>query len=151
MDFVMKQERLFPVGRLDRNTTGVLLMTNDGELAYRLTHPKYQIERVYDVGLDKRLSVAHAKQIADGVELEDGFTGPCEVFMDLKDNTKAAIILHEGKNREVRRIFEHLNYEVRKLERKEFAGLNVKGLTRGEYRHLTRQELLALRALVKLK
>lgn len=146
LDIVRKDDRIFPVGRLDRNTTGVLLLTNDGELAYRLTHPKFEIEKTYKVKLDQELRSNHAKLISEGLTLDNGDeTGPCEVTINPEDPTKVIITIHEGKNREIRRIFEQLGYEVKQLERKFFAGLSAKGLTTGDYRHLTRPEVFALK------
>ncbi|MFN4769177.1 MAG: pseudouridine synthase [Candidatus Kapaibacterium sp.] len=145
MDLIPLKQRLYPVGRLDRNTTGALIITNDGELATRLMHPKYEIEREYVVGLDKRLTTEHAKSVANGVTLDDGTTGPAEVLINPEDRTEVRIILREGKNREVRRIFEHFGYEVVRLHRVRYAHVTVSGLSRGEYRHLSRDEVRALR------
>jgi 23S rRNA pseudouridine2605 synthase len=150
MDLIPLKQRLYPVGRLDRNTTGALIITNDGELATRLMHPRYEIEREYVVGLDKRLTSEHAKSIANGVTLEDGTTGPAEVLINPEDRTEVHIILREGKNREVRRLFEHFGYEVLRLHRVRYAHVTVSGLSRGEYRHLTRDEVRALRKRVKI-
>lgn len=150
MDIVKKDARIYPVGRLDRNTTGVILLTNDGELAHRLTHPSYEIERIYNVKLDKPLQFGDAKQISEGVELEDGKTSPCNVSINPLDPTKIILTLTEGRNREVRRIFEEVGYIVKQLERKYFAGLSVKGLGRGDYRHLTKYEIIDLKNQVKL-
>ncbi|GIV53786.1 MAG: hypothetical protein KatS3mg039_0304 [Candidatus Kapaibacterium sp.] len=150
LDLVPLKTRLYPVGRLDRNTTGVLLLTNDGELAARLTHPRYGVEREYIVGLDKPLEPRHAAQIARGVELDGEKTGPAEVLISPEDARQVSIILREGKNREVRRLFEHVGYEVRKLHRSRYGIITVRGLSRGEYRHLSRQEVVALRQLVGL-
>lgn len=142
--------RLYPVGRLDRNTTGVILITNDGDLAYRLTHPSYRIERVYRVLLDKSLKASDAEAIARGVDLDGELSAPCEVLIDPKDHTLVLITLFEGKNHEVKRLFEKFGYTVKQLERKSFAGLEVMKLKRGEWRHLNRQEMLKLRKLVNL-
>jgi 23S rRNA pseudouridine2605 synthase len=150
MDIVKRRERVYPVGRLDRNTTGVLLLTNDGELAHRLIHPSYQIEKLYNATLDKKLNFDHAKKIAEGVQLEDGKTAPCFVFIEPTDNTKVTLVLKEGKYREIRRIFEHFGYDVKKLDRKEFAGLSNKGMKRGDYRFLTTKEINELKKKVKL-
>lgn len=150
LDIVKKQTRIFPVGRLDRNTTGAILLTNDGELAHRLTHPSYEIERIYIVKLDSEIKFEDAKSISLGVELEDGPTQPCEIDVNPNDKTKLIITLKEGKNREVRRLFEHFGYEVKQLSRKIFAGLSISGLKVGEYRHLTRGEVRKLKKLVKL-
>ena len=150
LDLIRSKYRIFPVGRLDRNTTGVLIITNDGDLAYRLTHPKFEIKREYKVGLDKDIDLRDARKISHGVELEDGRTGPCEVFVEPKDHSVVRLILTEGKNREVRRIFESLGYEVKKLDRKRFATLSTTGLRRGEHRQLTKAEVRELRDLVGL-
>ena len=149
-DIVKIKQRLFSVGRLDRNTTGALLITNDGEMANRLMHPRYRIPRVYRAKLDKPLQPMHAQQIARGVELEDGMTQPAELMIDPSDNELVLIEIYEGKNREVRRLFEHFGYDVKRLDRKQYGSLTTRGLARGEYRHLTRQEIQTLRNLVKL-
>lgn len=149
-DVVRLKTRLFTVGRLDRNTTGILLLTNDGELANRLMHPRYGILRVYKAVLDKPLRPDHARAISAGVELEDGPTQPCDVTIDPSDKTNVMLGIREGRNREVRRIFEHLGYDVKRLDRKEYANISTRGLKRGEYRHLTRDEVFELKRLVKL-
>lgn len=149
-DIVKSNERVFPVGRLDRNTTGVILITNDGELTNRLTHPSYQIQKTYIVKLNKDIGLDIIKQITEGVELEDGKTSPAYVVIDPKDKKKVTITITEGKNREVRRIFEHFGFEIDSLTRKMFAGLTVKGLSRGEYRRLDRREVEYLKKLVGL-
>ncbi len=151
LDIINSRQRIFPVGRLDRNTTGLLLLTNDGELTYRLTHPKYQIERVYNVVLDTKLKRQDAEKIAHGIKIPNEEMSPCEVFINPKDNTKVSLSLTEGKNREIRKIFEYLGYKVKKLDRKYFANLTSAGLKRGEYRHLSPKEELALKKLVRLK
>lgn len=148
MDIVRKDTRIYPVGRLDRNTTGALILTNDGELAYRLTHPKYEVPRVYNVALDQPITLADAQRISHGIELEDGPTGECEVIVNADDKTKVTLGIREGRNREVRRIFEALGYEVVRLDRKSFATLSTRGLPRGEYRNLTRTEITDLQMLV---
>ena len=150
LDIVRSKYRIFPVGRLDRNTTGALLITNDGDLAYRLTHPSYEIPREYKVGLDRELDFKDARKISHGLELEDGKTGACEVIVDIKDHTKITMMIKEGRNREVRRIFESLGYDVRRLDRRRFATLSTSGLKRGEYRQLTKTEVRDLRSLVGL-
>ena len=139
-------ERIYPVGRLDRNTTGVLLLTNDGDLASKLTHPKFLKKKVYHVYLDKNVTAHDLQQIADGIELEDG-----EVHADAieyasdTDKSQVGIEIHSGKNRIVRRIFEHLGYRVVKLDRVQFAGLTKKNLRRGDWRFLTEKEVEMLR------
>lgn len=150
LDLVKKRARIYPIGRLDRNTTGVLLLTNDGELAHRLTHPSYEIERLYYAKLDKAMNLEDAQKLSEGVELEDGMTAPCEVFVMPDDKSKVRILLKEGKNREVRRMFEAVGYEVKQLDRKMFAGITAQKLARGEYRHLERKELQFIKKLVKL-
>lgn len=150
MDIVHSNHRIYPIGRLDRNTTGVLLLTNDGELANKLTHPKYQIERVYIAGLNRQINEKDALAISKGVETEDFSSSPCELYIDPKDNSKVTIILKEGKHHEVKRIFEAYDYEVTKLDRKSFAGLTTRGLNRGEYRHLTKTEIDKLKKLLKI-
>jgi len=138
------KERIYPVGRLDKNTTGLLLFTNDGELAKKLTHPKHRVEKVYHVELDKTLTPTDLKKIADGIELEDGLM---EVDAVAYGETKkeCGIELHSGKNRIVRRIFESLGYEVVKLDRVVYAGLTKKELPRGKYRFLSNEEVNILR------
>jgi 23S rRNA pseudouridine2605 synthase len=150
-DIVKIHSRLFPVGRLDRNTTGALLLTNDGELAYRLTHPKFEVPREYIVKVDKKISLEDAKKISDGLELEDGLTSPCIIFVDPIDKHKARLEIKEGKNREVRRMFEFLGYDVKSLDRKSYSFLTTKGLDRGQYRHLTRYEIDRLRTILGLE
>lgn len=147
-DIVKSNERVFAVGRLDRNTTGVILITNDGDLTNRLTHPSYNIEKTYIAKLDKDIKIDIVKQITEGVELEDGKTSPAFVVLDPKDKKKITITITEGRNREVRRIFEHFGFEVISLNRKIFAGLSAKGLNRGEYRRLNRDEISYIKKLV---
>lgn len=153
MDLIDYHDRIYPVGRLDRHTTGVLILTNDGELANRLMHPRYEVERHYEVELDKALSLTHAKEIAaGGVNLGEGdVTGECEVFVDDKDRKLVSITLREGMNREVRRVFDVFGYEVLRLQRRMYAGMTTRGLARGEWRHLERREVSALRRLVGLE
>ena len=140
-------ERIYPVGRLDRNTTGVLLLTNDGELASKLTHPKFLKKKVYHVFLDKNVTVEDLQKIADGVELEDGEVHADAIeYADEHDHSQVGIEIHSGKNRIVRRIFEHLGYHVVKLDRVQFAGLTKKNLRRGDWRFLTEQEVEMLRS-----
>ena len=139
-------ERIYPVGRLDRNTTGVLLLTNDGDLASKLTHPKYLKKKIYHVHLDKNLTKADMEQIAAGIQLDDGeIQADAISYTDDFKKDEVAIEIHSGKNRIVRRIFESLGYKVVKLDRVFFAGLTKKGLRRGEWRYLTEQEVNFLR------
>ena len=139
-------ERIYPVGRLDRNTTGVLLLTNDGDLASKLTHPKYLKKKIYHVHLDKNLTKADMEQIAAGIQLDDGeIQADAISYTDDFKKDEVGIEIHSGKNRIVRRIFESLGYKVVKLDRVFFAGLTKKGLRRGEWRYLTEQEVNFLR------
>ncbi|MDA3844504.1 MAG: pseudouridine synthase [Candidatus Kapabacteria bacterium] len=150
MDIVRKQTRIYPVGRLDRNTTGVLLMTNDGEMAHRLTHPKFNIPRTYIAGLDAPLKAEAAQKIADGLELDDGKTAPCDLLIDPNDNSTVILTISEGRNHEVKRMFEAVGYIVKRLDRKEFGGISTSGLLRGKYRHLSEKELAMIRNRVGL-
>jgi len=139
-------ERIYPVGRLDRNTTGLLLFTNDGDLSKKLTHPSNNMKKIYQVSLDKPLTKADLEQIAAGVELEDGFIAADAVsYIDSEDKTEIGIEIHSGKNRIVRRIFEHFGYHVKKLDRVFFAGLTKKNLPRGKYRFLDEKEIKFLK------
>lgn len=143
------KERIYPVGRLDRNTTGLLLFTNDGELARKLTHPRSRITKIYHVYLDKNLTKNDMKQIAEGIQLEDGFfkVDGIAYVGDGKDKKDIGLEIHSGKNRIIRRLFEALGYKVVKLDRVMFAGLTKKDLPRGKYRHLTPQEVAFLKML----
>ncbi|MGM9824717.1 MAG: pseudouridine synthase [Muribaculaceae bacterium] len=135
-------ERIYPVGRLDRNTTGVLLLTNDGDLASKLTHPKYVKKKIYQVWTDKPISEEDMQHIADGVELEDGpIHADAISYVSPTDRKQAGIEIHSGRNRVVRRIFESLGYHVVKLDRVYFAGLTKKNLPRGRWRYLTQEEV----------
>lgn len=135
-------ERIYPVGRLDRNTTGVLLLTNDGDLASKLTHPKYVKKKIYHVWTDKDISEDDMQRIADGIELEDGpIHADAISYATETDRNQAGIEIHSGRNRIVRRIFEHLGYHVTKLDRVYFAGLTKKNLPRGRWRYLTQEEV----------
>jgi len=148
MDLIGKgiSERIYPVGRLDRNTTGVLLLTNDGELALRLTHPSYNKKKIYHVFLDRDLTRSDMKRIADGIELEDGFIIPDAIqYADENAKNQVGIELHSGRNRIVRRIFDSLGYRIKKLDRVYFAGLTKKGLKRGQWRFLTDKEINMLK------
>ena len=148
MDFVKGacKERIYPVGRLDRNTTGVLLLTNDGDLASKLTHPKYLKKKIYHVYCDKNVTKADLDQIVSGITLDDGEIHADAVsYASETDKSQVGIEIHSGKNRIVRRIFEALGYRVIKLDRVYFAGLTKKGLRRGDWRYLTEQEVNMLR------
>ncbi len=145
-------ERVYPVGRLDRNTSGVLLLTNDGELAQKLTHPSNEVKKVYHVTLNKPLDKKDFDQILNGVVLEDG---PANVdtlaYADSKDKTQIGVEIHSGRNRIVRRIFEHLGYDVKGLDRVMFAGLTKKNVDRGKWRFLTEKEVRDLKHFKKGK
>lgn len=135
-------ERIYPVGRLDRATTGVLLFTNDGDMAKKLTHPSHGARKIYHVTLDKNFKMTDFQAMTAGLELEDGLIVPDDLsFTDDKSKREIGIELHSGKNHIVRRMFEHLGYEVIKLDRTSFAGLTKKGMNRGHYRFLREDEV----------
>jgi len=141
-------ERIYPVGRLDRNTTGLLLFTNDGDLSKRLTHPSHTMKKVYQVSLDKPVTMEHLQQIADGFELEDGHIAADAIsYISHEEKDEVGIEIHSGRNRIVRRIFEHFGYRVKKLDRVLFAGLTKKNLPRGKYRFLSEKEIQFLKML----
>ncbi len=138
--------RVYPVGRLDKNTTGVLMFTNDGEIAERLTHPSYDKKKIYQVSLDRPLDNADYEKILSGIELTDGEVKADELeYVDENDLRKLGIEIHSGKNRIVRRIFESLGYTVKALDRVYFAGLTKKGLKKGDWRYLTEGEVNILK------
>ena len=138
-------ERVYPVGRLDRNTTGVILLTNDGDLAGKLTHPKYNKKKIYHVVLDKNLKSTDLKAIANGIELEDGPIQPDAIsWVSPEKKHEVGIEIHSGRNRIVRRIFEKLGYEIVRLDRVYFAGLTKKNLARGKWRFLSEKEVSML-------
>jgi 23S rRNA pseudouridine2605 synthase len=144
-------ERIYPVGRLDRNTTGVLLFTNDGDVAQRLTHPRYEMTKVYKATLDKNFKGEDLWQLQNGVELEDGFIKPDAIAIpDPKNKNEVGVEIHSGKNRIIHRMFEHLGYKVDKLDRALYAGLTKGKLKRGEWRHLTEKEVNTLKRTLKL-
>lgn len=146
MDLVANagEERLFPIGRLDRNTTGVLLLTNDGSLAHKLSHPSYNIKKIYQVTLNKNLTRGDYEKISKGIELEDG-PAPVDAIAYLENRNEVGLEIHNGKNRIVRRIFESLGYEVEKLDRVMYAGLTKKNVARGKWRFLTEREIVLLK------
>jgi 23S rRNA pseudouridine2605 synthase len=140
------RERIYPVGRLDRNTTGLLLFTNDGELTKKLTHPSHKIIKIYQANLDRPLERADMEKIASGLELDDGPVQVDEIsWIDESDKAKIGVQLHSGKNRIIRRIFKHLDYDVVKLDRVFFAGLTKKNLPRGKWRFLDEKEVNRLK------
>jgi 23S rRNA pseudouridine2605 synthase len=139
-------ERVYPVGRLDRNTSGVLLFTNDGDLAQILSHPKHEIKKIYEVKLDKPLTKGDFDKILSGITLEDGFIAPDVLaYADAKDKSIIGIEIHSGRNRIVRRIFEHFRYDVRGLDRVMYAGLTKKNVQRGKWRLLNEREIRTLK------
>ena len=148
MDLIRRatNDRVYPVGRLDRNTSGVLLLTNDGELSQKLTHPQHEIKKVYAVTLDKPLEKKDFEQVLNGISLDDG---PVKVdalaFTDNRNKTQLGVEIHSGRNRIVRRIFEHLGYNVKNLDRVMFAGLTKKNVDRGKWRYLSEKEIRELK------
>lgn len=140
------KERIYPVGRLDRNTTGVLLFTNDGELAKKMTHPSHNKKKIYHVSLNKGLSAGDLKKLADGISLDDGFIQPDAIsYVSRENKREVGLEIHSGKNRIVRRMFEALGYRVDKLDRVYFGGLTKKSLSRGKWRFLTEKEVNRLK------
>jgi len=143
-------DRVYPVGRLDRNTTGVLLLTNDGELAQKLTHPSFEIKKIYEVTLDRPVAKKDLEAVLAGVTLEDGFVAADACgYANAKDKNVIGIEIHSGRNRIVRRIFEHLGYDVRGLDRVMFANLTKKNVDRGKYRFLQEKEVRLLKFMNK--
>ena len=146
LDLIKVKERIYPVGRLDRNTSGVLLLTNDGELSQKLTHPSHEVKKVYHVTLNRDLDKKDFDRVLKGVDLEDG---PASVdvlaYADVKDKTQLGVEIHSGRNRIVRRIFEHLGYDVKNLDRVMFAGLTKKNVERGKWRFLSEKEVRDLK------
>ena len=152
MDYVKLRQRIYPIGRLDRNTTGVLLLTNDGDFANLLMHPSGEIERVYRVTVDEQITDHHLSQLRKGVKLEDGIAraGSVDIIEGSK-RKKVLITLQEGRNREVRRIFEALRLKVTQLDRVSFGGITPLGISRGEWRFLNRNEIEHLKQLAQKK
>ncbi|MBK3519130.1 pseudouridine synthase [Carboxylicivirga marina] len=141
------EQRIYPVGRLDKQTTGLLMLTNDGELTKMLTHPKYNAKKIYHVFTDKPVFANHIDQLAQGITLEDGpIHADAISFVEKDDKTQVGIEIHSGRNRIVRRMFEHLGYKVMKLDRVYFAGLTKKGVPRGKWRYLSDKEVTRLKA-----
>jgi 23S rRNA pseudouridine2605 synthase len=149
LELLPNQTRVFPVGRLDKDTTGALLFTNDGPLAFQLMHPKFCVDKVYQAGLNKPIIDSHVHKLQAGVQLEQAITSPCKINIKSRDRKKITIILHEGRKRQVKRMFRALGYQVVSLERIQFATLTLKGLQPGRWRYLTDQEVAALKSLVK--
>ncbi len=145
-DYVRSKHRIFPVGRLDRNTTGVLLLTNDGDFAYQLMHPSYEIEKTYHVTLDKSLDTKDIKRVEGGIILERKKTAKAKVTLYPKThNRQFAITIHEGRNRQIRKMLEILGYDVEKLDRVSYGGITPKGIPRGGWRYLTNPEMRQLK------
>ena len=146
MDYIKIKERVYPIGRLDRNTTGVLLLTNDGEFANRLMHPKHEVKKAYKVTLDKPITREDIQKLSGGVRLSDGMTEPAEVH-DIPNgkNKIIGIVIHEGRNRQIHRMFEALGYEIYKLDRVAYAGITYESLPRGRWRFLTKNEIKKLK------
>jgi len=141
-----RKERIFPVGRLDRNTTGVLLLTNDGELTSKLTHPRYKVQKVYEARLNKGLRDEDIDKLMKGIELDDGLFKMDKIaLLDPNNRKELGIEIHSGRNRVIRRSFEFLGYEITRLDRVMFAGLTKKNLPRGKYRFLSPKEISYLK------
>lgn len=154
IDFISVQERVYPVGRLDYETEGLLLLTNDGEFANRLMHPSYEMDKTYEVILNGILSNEEIKQLRRGVPLKDGVTSPAEVSLIEKSSPKKSkinITIHEGRNRQVRRMIEYFGYKVLKLKRIKYAFLTIHGVPTGQFRYLTNKEICELKNTVGLK
>jgi 23S rRNA pseudouridine2605 synthase len=146
LDLIRIKERIYPVGRLDRNTSGVLLLTNDGELSQKLAHPSHEMKKVYHVTLNRPLDKKDFDQVLKGIELEDGLASvDVLAYADVKDKTQLGVEIHSGRNRIVRRIFEHLGYDVKNLDRVMFAGLTKKNVERGKWRFLSEKEVRDLK------
>ncbi len=141
------RERIYPVGRLDRNTTGLLILTNDGDLAKKLSHPSYEVRKIYEVGIDRPIQANDLASIRAGINLDDGFIKVDEIAVISPDRQKMGIEIHSGRNRVIRRIFESLNYKVTKLDRSGYANLTKKDLPRGKWRFLEQQEVIRLKHL----
>jgi 23S rRNA pseudouridine2605 synthase len=144
-------QRVYPVGRLDRNTTGLLLMTNDGDLAHRLMHPSYHIKKTYELQTARPMTQDDLVKIKDGIELEDGLAKAYNLKYSADHPSTILLTIHEGRNRQIRRMAEALGHEVVKLKRNIYAGLNLKGLRSGRWRNLRQKEVNVLRKLVKLE
>lgn len=139
-------ERIYPVGRLDRNTTGVIVVTNDGDLTQKLAHPRYSVKKIYDVTVDRPLAPYHFGQLTKGVRLEDGFMKVDNVYYNNpKHKRSCSVVIHSGKNHIIKRLFKHLGFKVTKLDRPHFGGLTKKNLPSGTYRKLTKLEIDSLK------
>jgi len=150
IDYINVKERLFPIGRLDINTTGVLLLTNDGEIAYRLSHPRYQIDKIYNVVLDKQISEKCIEKLKRGVVIgkDEVVSGDAKIIENKHKKYMVIIKIHTGKKRQIKRMFSALGYNVLELERIEFAGIKKDGLKPGSWRNLTKEEVESLKKLI---
>jgi len=151
LDLIDLPVRIFPVGRLDLDSEGLLLLTNDGSLAYRLTHPRFKVQKTYRVRLDKDIDLQKLQQLEKGIMLEDGMTSPCTMVFWGKSLREVKVELSEGRKRQIRRMFAALGFTVRRLERTQFGTLTIKGLPRGKWRYLRDEELRQIRRLVGLR
>ena len=149
LDLLPDNTRLFPVGRLDKDTTGALLFTNDGQFAFQLMHPKFKIDKIYQATLNKPIAKKDINKLRSGIHLEEGKTSPCEVKIIARDRKKIEITLHEGRKRQVKRMLKSLDYQVVSLERIQFAALTSAKLKPGQWRYLTKQEIADINSLVK--
>lgn len=147
LDLIPDEVRVFPVGRLDKNTVGLLLLTNDGELCYQLTHPKFEIDKIYQVTIDKELRTSDKSKLELGIMLETGMTAPCNIRCSTKNNRARTltVTIHEGKKRQIRRMFDALGYRVKHLERIQFGDLTIGKLPAGGWRYLKDSEILGLK------
>ena len=148
LDLLPDHFRVFPVGRLDKDTMGALLLTNDGAIAFRLMHPKFDVAKVYQVSLDKPITNQHVQKLQSGILLEDGITTPCQVRIIDEDRNKIEVILHEGRKRQIRRMLSSVGYNVVSLVRTQFATVTIADLKPGEWRYLVDQEIVNLKAIV---
>lgn len=148
MDLLPKDVRVFPVGRLDKNTTGALILTNDGDFAYQLTHPKFEVDKVYHVAVHRPVLEKQVRKLQSGIMLEEGLTSKCQVKVLDHHRKRLEIVLHEGRKRQVRRMVEALGFRVIRLARVRFSFLTLEGLKPGEWRNLTEQEIEKLRAII---
>jgi 23S rRNA pseudouridine2605 synthase len=152
MDYVKVRHRIYPIGRLDRNTSGVLLLTNDGDFANRLMHPRNEIKKAYRATLDKPLTREDADTLSTGIRLSDGMTKPAELFFVPGGKNKIiGIVIHEGRNRQIHRMFEALKYEIHKLDRVGYAEISYEGLPRGRWRYLTLKEVYRLKKIAGIE
>ena len=148
LDIVNLPERVFPVGRLDYDSEGLLILTNDGPLAHQLTHPKFQVSKTYKVTLGKKIDTVSLKQLAEGIVLEDGPTLPCKIDYWGRSKSVVKVVLREGRNRQIKRMFAALGFKISRLKRTQFGPCDLKGLRRGEWRFLTEDEVIHLKQII---